>query len=166
MRNRYRSAIACLILLGLTSSGWAQSAQPSPTPKSAASIAAEEASVRRTAENWLGLLDGGKIAEGWRALSSSASTAAAVTESSWQVAIAQQRQEYGSPKGREFKKANLFAKAQTGGDADFYLVEFDAVSIERGALRELVRVIRDPDGQWRVAGYTVGQKHPGGGDDD
>jgi uncharacterized protein DUF4019 len=136
---------------------------PAASAQTAAAAQAEQQQVRQAAESWLALMDSGKVADGWKALSTSASSK--VNQAKWASAFAKTDQEFGARQGREFKSANLMLKAQAGGNQDLYLLEFQAVSITKGALREIVRVVKDVDGQWRVIGYTVEQQHPGGDDE-
>ena len=138
---------------------------PSSSAQSAAAAAAqaERQQVRQAAESWLASMDSGKHSDTWHALSASAS--AKVNEVKWASAFEKTNKEFGAREGRQFKDQHLFKKAQSQ-DQDFYLVEYQSVSVLRGALREIVRVVKDDDGTWRVAGYTVEPQHPGGDDDD
>jgi Protein of unknown function (DUF4019) len=150
-----------LLSVALDTSGQTSSARPGG---SASGSEAEKEQVRESAEQWLAVIDGGNSAQSYRALSSVAT--GKVDETKWQAALAKSRAEFGAPAGREFRKATLFKAEGSTGGLDSYLVEYDSVSAERGALHEIVRMVKDGDGAWRAAGYTVGPKHQGGDDED
>lgn len=159
-------SLVAILSFGLPAFPTALRAQTPPAnakQPSAAALNADEPDARGAAERWLPTIDSGKAAEAWRALSSS--TSDRVDEAKWSEAMAGARKEFGEPKGRRFHKMALHQTAESKQDLDFYLIEYDSTSIEQGALREFVRVVKDLDGSWRVAGYTIGLQ-PRGGDDE
>ncbi len=156
------TAILSFTLLAFPAGARAQTPPPSASQASVAALKAEEPDARGAAERWLPTTDSGKAAEAWRTLSPS--TSDRVDEAKWSEAIASGRKEFGEPKGRRFHKMGLHITAESKQDLDFYLIEYDSTSVEQGALREFVRVVKDLDGSWRVAGYTIGLQ-PRGGDE-
>jgi hypothetical protein len=164
----YPAAILSLFF-ALVGGTFAQSPPPSTSSTNALAASgstAEQQNVRSVAEGWLATIDQGKTTEAFRALSASRSSASALDESRWQAIVAAKRAELGQPQGRRFKNLHLYRKGENGEERDFYLMEFRAVSKETSRLRELVQVFRDPDGTWRVAGYTIEQGHHGGDQDE
>lgn len=124
---------------------------------------AEKAKVERVVDAWLATMDGGKHGDTWKALSRS--TTAKVEQGKWVTRFEEHDKQFGKRQGRRFQAIRLHRDATAGGQP-FYLVEFDVVTAQRGALRELVRVVKDDDGQWRVAGYSLEERHPGGGEEE
>ncbi|MGI9089375.1 MAG: DUF4019 domain-containing protein [Chthoniobacterales bacterium] len=153
------AVIGVAALLGAAIPSLAQSPSSRPNQLTASDTEAEKESARQIASDWLDALDQGKTAASFRALSPSAT--ASVAEAQWQEAFAKKRQELGVPKGRSFHKMQLFRQGD-GRAQDFYLLHYNSVSVERGALHEIVTVALDADGSWHVAGYQVEPRHQGG----
>ena len=154
--------VAGLSLLSLATGSLAQT-PPATAGASASGSESEKEQVRELAKDWLAGIDAGNTTQTYRALSAAASDK--VDQTKWQAALAQSRAEFGTPAGREFRKITLFKAERSAAEPDTYLVEYDSVSAERGALHEIVRMVKDADGSWRAAGYTVGPKHQGGEDE-
>lgn len=142
-----------LILLGMSAGlAFAQA------PQANASAKAEEAKVHRAVDAWLATMDGGKHGDAWKAL---ATSAAKVDEPKWTKALQDHDNRFGKRKGRRFDKLQLLRDSGSTGQP-FYLVQFLAIGERGRAVREVVRVVKDNDANWRVAGYTVEPQRPGG----
>jgi hypothetical protein len=158
MTLNIRSTVTFFALwAALVSGALAQTPPGNANPASTLGSDAEKSDARLSAENWLGTVDKGAILESRRALSPTAS----VDEKTWQADMVQARKDFGLPQGRRFRDMHLYLQAETREKQDFYLVEYYSVSIEAGALRELVRMVKDADGVWRAAGYTIEPRRPG-----
>ncbi len=151
--------IGVAALLGTTAGTSAQSPPANSKASAATGSEAERENARQIAQDWLTAIDHGDITAGFRALSASASTK--VDQAKWQSAIEAQRAQFGAPKGRQFQRMHLFRKGENGRDQDFYLADFHSTSVEAGVLREVVRLVKDADGTWLAAGYTVDRRQRG-----
>jgi hypothetical protein len=118
----------------------------------AAASPAEKA-AEAAAARWLTLVDAGKSRESWEAL------AAAPRESlgqwKWKFGFSMAQREFGAFQDRKLRSAESTTRSPGGRSGEFVLLQYDTTSTKKGAVVEKLTVMRDTDGEWRVASYTV-----------
>jgi hypothetical protein len=115
-----------------------------PTPEKAAEAAASK---------WLALVDAGKSAESWQALA--AAPRAAIGQWKWKFGFAMAQREFGAFRDRKLRSAEFTSKSPGGRSGEFVLLQYDTTSTKKGSVLEKLTTMRDTDGEWRVASYTV-----------
>lgn len=112
----------------------------------------EKAAIAAAAE-WLTLVDAGKSGESWQAL------AAAPRESmgqwKWKFGFSMAQREFGAFRDRKLRSTEFTTKSPGGRSGEFVLLQYDTTSTKKGKVVEKLTVMRDTDGQWRVASYTA-----------
>jgi hypothetical protein len=112
-----------------------------------------EDAAKSAAAKWLALVDAGKSVESWQAL------AAAPRESmgqwKWKFGFSMAQREFGAFRDRKLRSAEFTTKSPGGRSGEFVLLQYDTTSTKKGAVVEKLTVMRDTDGEWRVASYTV-----------
>jgi hypothetical protein len=121
---------------------------PGPTP----SRTPEEA-AQKVAEAWLPLLDSGRYAENWGPLSVKIKDG--LSKRQWELGMTGYRQPLGKLKSRRLGKVIYIKSLQGHPGHEGAIVRFDSVYENRASVIELVGVIRDDDGEWRVLMYDV-----------
>ena len=112
-----------------------------------------DVAARTAVESWLGLVDSQKYEESWKA--AGAVFRNAVSAEKWSEAVRAARTPLGSLKSRTLKVATP-TKALPGAPEGEYVVhQFNTSFDKNAAAAEVVTVMREPDGSWRVVGYFV-----------
>ena len=104
--------------------------------------------LQELAQNWLALIDAGKFAESWDALSTELK--ARYAREKWRDALQPLLGQVGKMKSRKFKSIDY-----TDPVAEKVGVEFQSPSNKNSALTETVTLTLEKDGQWRVSGYSI-----------
>lgn len=121
--------------------------------KEAAPGGAQEEAARRAAEAWLPLLDSGRYAESWEPLSPKVKSD--LSKRQWEVGMMGFRHRLGKLKSRRLGEV-IYIKSLPGHPGhEGVLVRFDSVYENRESVVEMVGLIRDADGQWRVLVYDI-----------
>jgi hypothetical protein len=150
MAHPRRSTVACLV--GLFVIGGA--ALEAQAPEDAAQAAAE---------SWLALVDGGDYLGSWdqgaRVLKAS------VKRAEWGETIGGVRSPLGKLVSRRLKSREYTEKAPTTrvvggkvytwGDGKYVVIQYETAFANKPSAVETVIPMADPDGVWRVSGYSV-----------
>lgn len=104
------------------------------------------------AESWLKLIDSENYAQSWKEASSR--FRASVTEDKWAAMMAQGRQPLGLVNSRTSAGATLALEAPRLPKGQYWVVRFKT-AFEAAKADEIVTLIGDTDGQWRVVTYFI-----------
>lgn len=114
---------------------------------------AEIAAAERAARDWLALTDPGQFAASWEQASSL--FRAAITQENWESALAGARTPFGELRSRETGSSAFSTTLPGAPDGEYVVFEFESVFANKAAAVETLTVMKDIDGDWRVAGYFV-----------
>ena len=112
-----------------------------------------EKEAKTVAESWLPLLDSREYEESWEALSPK--TKERYSKRQWEAGMMGFRKPLGKLKSRTFNKVVYTKSLQGYPDYEGAIVRFDSVYENKESVMELVGVIHDKDGAWRVLVYTI-----------
>jgi hypothetical protein len=131
------------------------SATPNPTPSRTPEEAAQkpEEAAQKVAESWLPLLDSGRYGESWEPLSVKIKNG--LSKRQWELGMTGFRQPLGKLKSRRLEKVIYIKSLQGHPGHEGAIVRFDSVYENRASVIELVGVIREEDGEWRVLMYDI-----------
>jgi D-alanyl-D-alanine carboxypeptidase len=110
--------------------------------------AADKAKLQALAENWLGLIDAGRIAESWEGLS--AELKAKYPKETWQTALQPLLRKAGKVKSRRLKSVEYSEPT-----ADAVAVDFESSFAKTPNASETVILKLEADGKWHVASYSI-----------
>lgn len=130
----------------------AAAAKPAEAPADTAANAEKAKAGALAASGWLLLLDRRDWGRAWE--SSSPVFRSAVPLAGWMDGIPKLRQPLGALAERQQADAVYKTSLQGRPDGDYVTVVFDS-KFEAKAVQETVTTVRDPDGKWRVTGYSV-----------
>jgi hypothetical protein len=108
--------------------------------------------AKAAALTWLKLVDDGKYADSWKEASSFLK--GMVTEEKWAGALNQSREPLGSVNKRELKTADFSHDVPRAPKGDYWVIQF-LTDFDGNAVIEVITVMFDKDGKWRVAGYAI-----------
>lgn len=106
----------------------------------------------RIAEEWLKLIDAENYAQSWKEASSR--FRASVTEEKWGAVMNQVRQPLGAVSSRESAGAALALEAPRLPKGEYWIVRFKT-TFEGTQANEIVTLVADTDGQWRVITFFI-----------
>ncbi len=123
-----------------------------------------EDAAQAAAESWLKAVDAGNYTGSWD--QAAATLKAAVKQAEWAQMLGGQRTPLGRVVSRRLKSRQLTDKAPTtrvvggkvytfGQRGKFVIIEYDTVFANKPSAIETVTPMADPDGAWRVSGYSV-----------
>jgi hypothetical protein len=105
------------------------------------------------AQAWLVIVDKGQYEQSWE--DASAYFKSMVTKEQWVSQVAVARNLFGKLISRDLKM-NQYQKALPGApDGEYYVLSFNTVFENKASAIETVTVMKDKDGQWRLAGYFI-----------
>ncbi|MBI2513438.1 MAG: DUF4019 domain-containing protein [Opitutae bacterium] len=104
------------------------------------------------AESWLKLIDTENYAQSWKEASSR--FRASVTEEKWAAMMGQARQPLGAVKSRDSAGATLALEAPRLPKGQYWIVRFKT-AFEAAKADEIITLIADTDGQWRVVTFFI-----------
>jgi hypothetical protein len=116
--------------------------------------AQEEVDVKpalAAAEAWLGLLDAGRLGEGWD--QATAALQEAIPRPRWEIAMVASREKLGSMHGRKLRSAT-FTRGKTP-EEDYVIIEYDTRFELRPLTVEVVTPQRGPGNAWKVSNYII-----------
>ena len=140
--------IAFFVLVGV--------AFPAETPEDAA---------QAVAESWLRLVDGGKYSASWDQAAKPLKSA--VKQAEWSEMVEGLRTPLGRLVSRKLKSREYTEKAPTrtrmvggkvytwGGPGRYVVIQYDTVFANKASAVEKVIASMDPEGAWRVSGYSI-----------
>jgi hypothetical protein len=123
---------------------------------SPADVSAEvdSAAPLAAAVSWLQVLDRGEYAQSWDATSDYFRSL--VSRESWAAQVGPLRRGMGGLVSRKPKDAPVFSKSLPGApDGEYVVVAFSATFTNKETAMETVTLMKETDGQWRVAGYFI-----------
>lgn len=106
----------------------------------------------RIAEEWLKLIDTENFAQSWKEASSRFRSS--VTEEKWAAVMRQVRQPLGNVTSRESAGAALALEAPRLPKGEYWIVRFNT-AFEGARANEIVTLVADTDGQWRVITFFI-----------
>ena len=106
-----------------------------------------------SAEGWLRLIDNGKYPESRS--SASAAFRNALTESRWKEIISSVRGTAGKLLSRNLASKEYVTGLSGAPEGEYVILKYRSSFENRKKAIEVVTVMRDPDGKWRGAGYTL-----------
>jgi hypothetical protein len=119
--------------------------------------------AQAAAESWLALVDGRDYAGSWDR--AARVVKAGVKQAEWAETIGGARSPAGRLVSRKLKSREYTEKAPTTrvvggkvytwGNGKYVVLDYDAAFANRPSAVETVIVMADPDGVWRVSGYSV-----------
>ena len=112
-----------------------------------------EQQATAAAEAWLGQLDTGLYAEGWR--DASVFFQGAVKEPDWVEALIAFRTPLGKLESRTLKDAQYADSLPGAPDGDYVVLLFDTSFEHKAVAVETVTFMQEESGEWRAAGYFI-----------
>jgi hypothetical protein len=119
----------------------------------AETAARPEDSAQSAAESWLKLTDAGEGGASWD--QAAKRLQGKVTKEQWKQALVQLRAPLGRVVRRQVKSRRYAEKVPGASDAPNVTIEFETVFEKKGRVVETITPMLEPDGVWRVAGYTI-----------
>ena len=111
------------------------------------------ASATQESDKWLAQIDAGKFAESWS--EAAGVFKAAVTQADWAEQLTQMHQALGKTTIRKLRSAD-YSKTLRGAPTSQYVTVNYITQFEKAPPAiETIAVAKDPDGQWRIAGYNI-----------
>ncbi|HEV2453827.1 MAG TPA: DUF4019 domain-containing protein [Verrucomicrobiae bacterium] len=141
---------ACWLLTGC---GTAPTASSHKTESNVMGAPQPEAAARKSAEQWLTLVDAGNYAESWKTAAAYFQTA--VSQDQWEHTIVAVRKPLGDLVSRRLKSAQYSKSLPGAPDGQYVVLRFDTSFANKKAAVETVTPMLDPDGQWKVSGYYI-----------
>ena len=108
---------------------------------------------RAAVDAWLSLVDGANYRQSWE--TAGAFFKNAVPSEKWQAAVKTARSQFGAFKSRTQKSATTATTLPGAPDGEYVVFNFDAAYEKKAVAVEIVTVVREKDGAWRVVGYFV-----------
>ncbi|HET6264878.1 MAG TPA: DUF4019 domain-containing protein [Usitatibacter sp.] len=105
------------------------------------------------AEIWLTLLDEGRYGQGWDRVAPMMQER--ISRTQWETGLATTRQPLGLVLRRKLRQANLTNIIAGAPDGDYFVLQYDTVFEGRPITTEVVTVMKDREGVWRVSGYEL-----------
>jgi len=149
-------AIALSALSALASPAFAQSSPPAAAEAKPAAAAADtkdkEAAARLSAQGWLVLLDRKDWGRAWE--TTGAVFRSKVPLGTWMDAIPKVRAPLGDTVERTPVETAFKTSLQGQPDGEYVTVVFQTKFADR-EMAEVVTTVHEPDGKWRITGYSV-----------
>jgi hypothetical protein len=105
------------------------------------------------AQTWLAMVDKGQYEQSWE--TASAYFKSMVTREQWVSQVAAVRNPLGNLISRDLKMHQYQKTMPGAADGEYYVLSFNAVFENKASAVETVTVMKDKDGQWRLAGYFI-----------
>lgn len=156
MTPRFRLAVlaASLATASLAQAQLKPPSAPPAAPAPAASPAGNpemENAARMAAHAWLGLLDRRDWGTAWE--TSAALFRQAVPLGTWMDNVPKVREPFGGLVERQAAEAVYKTSLPGRGDGHYVTVRF-VTKFDKQQVQEVVTAVREPDGRWRVTGYS------------
>ena len=119
-------------------------------------VAAQDPQVseaRRVALEWLTVVDADNATASYAATADKFRKA--MTQEQWATALSQARAQFGAVQRRAFAGAQRGEEIANKPEGDFLVLYFRTGFAKRDAVMEQVTTERDPDGKWRIIGYSL-----------
>lgn len=112
----------------------------------------DQASVA-LAQTWLAMVDKGQYGQSWETASTYFKSM--MTKELWVSQVAAVRNPLGVLVSRSLKGSQYLTTMPGVPDGEYYVLSFDTVFKNKVSAIETVTVMKDKDGQWRLAGYFI-----------
>lgn len=112
-----------------------------------------EDEARKSAEQWLALIDAGKFGESWKTAAGYFKTA--VTQEQWEHSLDAVRNPLGGMVSRKLKSATYTKSLPGAPDGEYVVLQFKTSFANKKEAIETVTPMLDKDGKWRVSGYFI-----------
>ncbi len=114
---------------------------------------AKETSAVFSAEQWLGMIDGGKYAQSWEEADELFRNA--VTQDQWEQSLQALRRPLGKLISRKVTTKTYKTSLPGAPDGEYVVIEFATSFEKKKSAVETVTPMMDKDGKWRVSGYYI-----------
>jgi len=114
---------------------------------------ASDTAAVKAAESWLTLVDSGKYAESWKAAASLFREK--VTAAQWEDVVRSARGPLGPVETRKLVTAQYTRMLPGASDGEYVVIRYQTTFQKKKSSVETVTPMKDNDGVWRVAGYTI-----------
>jgi hypothetical protein len=128
-------------------------AAPATAASARAPATGDEAAAQSAAEAWLGLVDAGSYSESWT--NAASLFKGLVDQAQWEKQLNGVRTPLGKVLSRTLKAVRYATKMPGAPDGQYVVVQYDASFANKQGAVETITPMKDPDGQWRVAGYFI-----------
>jgi hypothetical protein len=123
-----------------------------------------ESAAQAAAESWLALVDGGNYPASWN--QAARGLKASVKQADWSQVVGGARAPLGRLMSRKLKSSEYTEKVPTtrmvggnlytlAGSGRYVVLQYDTAFAHKPSAVETVISMADPDGAWRVSGYSV-----------
>lgn len=112
-----------------------------------------EDEARKSAEQWLTLIDAGKFADSWE--TAAAYFKNAISKEKWESSLGAVRQPLGNLISRKLKSAKYSKSLPGAPDGEYVVLRFDTSFANKKVAVETVTPMLDKDGTWKVSGYFI-----------
>jgi len=126
-------------------------------------VEAPEDAAQAAAESWLRLVDGGDYSASWNQAAKAFKSG--VKQPDWVQTVGGVRTPLGKLVSRQLKSREYTEKAPTTrvvggrvytwGDGRYVVIQYEAAFANKASTVETVVAMADPDGVWRVSGYST-----------
>ena len=110
-------------------------------------------SAKSETVSWLSSVDAGDYGSSWE--SASALFQGAISKDDWVKTLSGVRSPIGALKSREVASASFSTTLPGAPDGEYVVFQFDSSFENKASALETVTAMKDPDGNWRVAGYFI-----------
>ncbi len=104
-------------------------------------------------ETWLELVDEGRYSDSWKAAASSLKTI--INAEQWETALIDYRKILGSVHSRSLRSKENVTSLSGLHDGKYVIIQFKTNFENQSSATEIIKVILEKDGTWRVSGYDL-----------
>lgn len=115
--------------------------------------AAAVGAATEAANQWLAIMDAGKIPETWDAMAPPMQQA--VTRETWAKVGSEARAPFGAVKSRKLDSAGYTRTLPNAPEGEYVVIRYNTDFAKRAGAVETVVPMRQPDGSWKVSGYYI-----------
>ena len=105
------------------------------------------------ADKWIKLVDEEKYSESWSAASALFRTA--LKEKAWKELVKTVREPIGKNINRTLASKDYESELPGVPDGEYVILKYRSVFEKKKNAIEVITVMKDPDGKWKGAGYTI-----------
>jgi|GEM_PF-927596 len=125
----------------------------SSPPAPAKNAEKPEEAARKSAEQWVVMIDTGKYANSWKAAADSFQ--AAVPQKEWENHVRDVRRPFGKLVSRQFKSAQYTRTLPNAAEGEYVILQFTVLFSNGSKGTETITPMLDNYGQWKVSGYYI-----------
>lgn len=109
--------------------------------------------AEKQAHNWMDTIDKGDAESSWNEMSSIFTQQLSAED--WKLSIQGMQMYFGKVGQRKIKSSNYKTSSYGAPNGDYVDVEFSTDYANAAGRKEVVTMVRDQDGQWKVAGFSI-----------